>query len=223
MTFYSNIKKRLDFPNFNVKNIYNYILGNFDDISGMTENLCALAAIMGTFYLNVCFINNRKDIEKLIYNLKDFSFVNKNQENTVKAEKFAALFTKVFLIYGVCGIMAYCVVPLTQIKSCRIKRALSKYSKDIPCGLVTRSWFPNGYNVAPYIQMSYAHQVYVCLVVTSITLSMTSLLCGILMHIVTQLRYLRDYLKVACDEPNDIKETRRKVRHCLVYHNMIIE
>lgn len=189
----------------------------------MTENLCALAAIMGTLYLNICFIENREKIQQLIYNLKNFNLINSNQRNTMKTEKLAALFTKCFLVYGCFGILAYCLVPPTQIKSCKIKRAQSKYSKDIPCGLVTRCWFPAGYNISPYIEMYYAHQVYVCLVVTTITLTMTALLCGILMHTVTQIRYLRDELRAACDYPDDFAETRRKVRHCVIYHNMIIE
>lgn len=200
-----------------------YILGNFDDISGLTENLCALAAIMGTWYIVTCFVSNRDDIQLLILKLKDFKDMNNNQENLFKTEKFAALFTKAFLVYGVIGILAYCVVPPTQIEECKIKRAQSKYSSEIPCGLVTRCWFPTGYNVSPFIQIYFIHQVYTCLVVTSITLTITALLCGILMHIATQIKYLRSMLKDACNDHENILVTRQKVRQCMLYHTMIIE
>lgn len=196
--------------------------GNFEDISGIIENLIATVAVIAGVYITTCFTYNRDRIKRLIIDVYKFKEISDSAE-VVRTEKKVVLYSKIFLTYGVLGTLAYTCLPLYQYGECKAKRARSKHSQDIPCGLVTRTIIPAGWDQFPFAQLVFFDHMFTCMIVSLLTLAVTALLCGLLMHIVTQIKYLKKMLLSCCTVYKTDDQIENDVHNCIQYHQMIIE
>lgn len=187
------------------------IQGKYDDVLDITENLTALGPLFGMLYLGACFVQNRKRIMTLIERLKVFEEFGTADE-MIETERRASLYTKLFIFYGVFGNLCYLAVPYANMPACRERKAASRYSADIPCGLITRFRLPFDYQDSWLMYVVILVQLYACLVATMTTLTTTMFLVALLMQVITQMQNLRRLLK-----------QNTPIRECIRYHNMINE
>lgn len=198
------------------------ISGAYEDITGITENLIAIAACFGGTYITTCFTRNREKIRKLIKKMDEFKIISDKNE-VLDTEKKVRIYSKLFISYGIIGTSIYALLPLLQINECKIKRMNSKYSQDVPCGMVTRCIVKEQYNSLPYLIVLYIDQLYTCMILSVLTCSITALLCGFLMHTVTQIRYLKRKILNSCTDDKTAEEMEKEVQYCVQYHQLIIE
>ncbi|GLV31106.1 Odorant receptor 85b [Carabus blaptoides fortunei] len=185
--------------------------GKYDDVLDITENLTALGALFGMLYLGACFVQNRTRIMALIERLKVFEEFGTVDE-MLATEHRASLYTRMFIFYGIFGNLCYLAIPYANMAACRERRAASRYSAGIPCGLITRCRLPFDYEDSWFLYVAISLQLYACLVATMITLTTTMFLVALLMQVITQMQALRRLLK-----------GNAPIRECLRYHNMINE
>ncbi|KAJ3652159.1 hypothetical protein Zmor_018148 [Zophobas morio] len=193
-----------------------HLHGSVYNVAALIENFIALICIAGMVYMIICFIHKRKLIKQLVEQLPNFNFYNK-PSNLMETDDKANLYAKVFLFYGVFGNIVYMIMPYLNIETCRVRQA--QVDRDVPCGLVTRCWFPFNFDYSPVFEIVFVHQFYTCTMVSLIILDLTMLLCGFLMHIINQLKHLRNLIaKLNCLEAVFAK----KIRFCIQYHQQII-
>ncbi|KAF7282579.1 hypothetical protein GWI33_002301 [Rhynchophorus ferrugineus] len=160
------------------------------NLTQIVENMIALNCIIGMVYMVICFISNRKTIRKLvmsIYRFKKYGYWIK----TIEVDNRANLFCKVFMFYGIMGNFVYMLMPQLSVQKCKASMVENK----MPCGLVVRSQFPFKLDHSPIYEIVFVHQIYTCTMVSIVVLSLTMLLCGLLMHTVNQLNNLRAYIR----------------------------
>lgn len=205
-----------------IENYSDTFVGMYEDIIGITENLIAIIAGLGALYITTCFANNREKIRILINEMHDFKEMSGGYE-VLETEKKVRLHSKMFLAYGIVGTLVYAFAPLFQIEECRVKRKLSKHSQHIPCGMITRIHIPENWNSFTYFIVAYLNQLYTCIVFSLLTLSITVLLCGLLMHTVNQIKFLKKRLLNSCTAGKNFVEIEKEVHFCVKYHQLIIK
>lgn len=172
-------------------------------------------------YMALCFIHNRESIKTLVSELHDFEKYGTKQQ-MIETEKRASLYSKIFIIYGVLGNLFYLAVPYIDLDSCIKKKLSVKYSRDIPCGLITRFRVPFKYDEPQLFYPAIAIQLFACLMTTIIVLAITMFLIALLMQIITQLKQLRYMLSTLCNNSkDDVNAIKRKLKKCIEYHILI--
>ncbi|XP_015836240.1 odorant receptor 49b [Tribolium castaneum] len=189
------------------------ITGDVYNMVTITENLIALICIIGMIYMTICFVKNRKLVKTLVKNLPAFTKYSKTTD-IILTDKKANLYTKIFVFYGVIGNVVYMIMPYLNIEKCQ-----QRQNNDVPCGLVTRCWFPFKFDYSPVFEIVFVHQFYTCLMVSVIILDLTMLICGFLMHITNQLKHLRGFIKRFDCSSQKIAED---VIYCVKFHTAII-
>lgn len=172
------------------------------------------------FYVIVCFVRNRDDIITLVDQLADFEEFGRPPD-LLKTDKEAAMFTGFFLIYGLIGTLVYASMPFVSIQYCEKNK--SQYMKDVgvPCGLViTRFFLPFRFDFTPRKEIVTIYQVTICITFSTTISALTMLLCGMLMHISTQLRYLGEKFGNLRNSSTD--DMFEDVRECIRFHIAII-
>jgi hypothetical protein len=84
----------------------------------------------------------------------------------VETDRKANLYAKLFLFYGISGNIVYMTMPYLFMDKCRYQREQNMVDLDIPCGLVTRCWFPFKFDYTPVFEMVFVHQSYTCTMVS---------------------------------------------------------
>jgi hypothetical protein len=194
------------------------LLGNVHNLTSLTENIIALTCIIGMIYMTICFIQKRRLIKKLVAQLDHFTAFS-DSSSLVETDRKANLYAKVFLFYGIAGNIVYMTMPYLNRDKCRYQREQNMVDLDIPCGLVTRCWFPFKFDYTPVFEIVFVHQFYTCTMVSVVILDLTMLLCGFLMHITNQLKHLRRFI-VELKFPEE--KLLEKLHFCVKYHTAII-
>ncbi|XP_076253282.1 odorant receptor 4-like isoform X2 [Rhynchophorus ferrugineus] len=83
-----------------------------------------------------------------------------------------------------------CIIGMVYMVICFISNR-----KTIRKLVVVRSQFPFKLDHSPIYEIVFVHQIYTCTMVSIVVLSLTMLLCGLLMHTVNQLNNLRAYIR----------------------------
>ncbi|XP_068901819.1 odorant receptor 43a-like [Tenebrio molitor] len=192
--------------------------GDVHNLTSLTENIIALTCIIGMIYMTICFIQKRRLIKKLVAQLDHFTAFS-DSSSLVETDRKANLYAKVFLFYGIAGNIVYMTMPYLNIDKCRYQREQNMVDLDIPCGLVTRCWFPFKFDYTPVFEIVFVHQFYTCTMVSVVILNLTMLLCGFLMHITNQLKHLRRFI-VELKFPEE--KLLEKLHFCVKYHTAII-
>jgi hypothetical protein len=137
----------------------------------------------------------------------------------VETDRKANLNAKLFLFYGIAGNIVYMTMPYLYMDKCRYQREQNMVDLDIPCGLVSRCWFPFKLDYTPVFEIVFVHQFYTCTMVSVVILALTMLLCGFLMHITNQFKHLRRFI-VELKFPEEI--LLEKLHFSVKYHTPII-
>jgi hypothetical protein len=116
-----------------------------------------------------------------------------------------------------------CIVPLVDRSQCKLQRKSDLYRERDPCGLMARCFYP--FDVSGNLfPLAYSIQVYTCGIITYYVVVLSMTLVGLMMHVLTQLRYCRKLIrrldKVIKEEPEDIEKS---VRQIVLYHIKIIK
>ncbi|XP_030758890.1 odorant receptor 67c-like [Sitophilus oryzae] len=186
------------------------------NLTKVVEDMIALNCIIGMIYMVICFISNRRTIQKLVISIRHFEKYS-SWDKIIEVDDRANLFCKVFMFYGILGNFVYMLMPQLSVEKCR----RSIIEDRMPCGLVVRSHFPFNFGHTPVYEMIFIHQIYTCTMVSIVVLSLTMLLCGLLMHTVNQLNHLRIYVKKLRDCPVD--KLYERLVYIIRYHIDIIE
>ncbi|ENN73835.1 hypothetical protein HUJ04_009981 [Dendroctonus ponderosae] len=200
-----------------------FIMQLYDGVPNLTaavENMIALNCIIGMIYMVICFIANRRTIIKLMVNLKYFNKYG-NSRKTKEVDEKANLFSKIFMFYGILGNFVYMLMPQLSIDKCHNNRTAKMIDDGVPCGLVVRSVFPFKFDYKPVFEIIFVHQIYTCTMVSIVVLALTMLLCGFLMHIVNQLKNLREFIAKLRHCPQD--KPGERLFFIIQYHIDVIE
>lgn len=190
------------------------------NLSILVEDVIALTCIIGMIYMAICFIKSRPLIRQLVDRISDFNKFGYPEQIRENAEK-TNLYSKIFLAYGVLGNFIYLLMPQLNVTKCRNNKTQDMIDKGIPCGLVVRSIFPFKFDYFPVFEIIFLHQIYTCMMVTVMVLILSMFLCGLLIHIVHQLKYLRNQLKKLNYTPKS--QIMDRLIYCVKFHIEIIE
>lgn len=184
------------------------------------QSVLAITALLGSYYMTFCFLKNKIKIKQLIEcldNFKEFCSVEDLEQIDVKANFIA----KAISFYSIFGVLVYAAVPLISAKSCEKIKPSNMVRLNLPCGLIARLRFPFRYDYSPIYEIVITHEICTVLIATMLVSTITTLTCGILVHIVGQLKILNRFVLLLSFYPVDIME--EKLRFCLKYHMEIID
>ncbi|XP_068912467.1 odorant receptor 4-like [Tenebrio molitor] len=92
----------------------------------------------------------------------------------------------------------------------------------IPCGLVVRFLMPFRFDYSPLAELVALYEITICILVTTVIIVITMLICGVLMHTTAQLGHLKGMiLEMSSVTDRDVLEGR--MRLCVKYHTAIVD
>ena len=188
------------------------------DITIQTQTLLANVCIYGMFYMGFCFIKNRHEIKNIVDHVGAFSKFS--DLNVKEIDRKATLYSKVFLVYSVAGMLTYSAMPFFSLEYCENNKPRSMVEHGIPCALTVRYRYPFRIDVFPWLEIFLVHQFFTGLSTTIIIVIVTMLLCGILSHVVSQLKQLRLYIAKIDTQP-EIHD--HSIKFAVEFHTAIIE
>lgn len=125
-------------------------------------------------------------------------------------------------MYGVIGNVCYALFPLLTVSKCEETRKSSEIVKERdPCGLVVRVWYPFDISQFPLFYVAYLIQMYTCIVISVLVLTITMLLVGLLMYAVALLKDCGNHIEICCDDTSE-NQIKDNVHFCVRYHIAII-
>lgn len=137
-------------------------------------------------------------------------------------EERVVLYGKIFIIYGIVGNLCYASIPLYQKNDCEFWKA-KLHSTNMICGLITRTRLPFDIEQYHLTNVMFCLQLYTCMVITMVVLSITIFLCAILIHLVAEITNLKEMILNVCEENISDMEMRKRLNFCIDYHTTIIE
>lgn len=170
--------------------------------------------------MSICFLSKRDQIRSLLQEIEDFKKYC-GMLDLDEIDQRATFHTKCFLLYTILGIISYVSVPLLTVEVCEDRRSENMKRNGIPCGLVARFRLPFAFDYTPLFQIALAHQIYLVTSITIVIVTITMLLCGLLLFATEQLKYLRSLMLGTCSHHE--KTIRDKFRFCIRYHTVIIK
>lgn len=169
--------------------------------------------------MSICFVGNQIKVQKLIDAIDSFKKFCESLD-LVEIDKRSLFFSKGFMAYSVMGILTYATVPLITRKQCEVTKNSNMKRHGIPCGLVARVRWPFKFDYSPLFEIVYLHQLYIVTASTFLIISITMLLCGLLLQTIEQFKNLRKMiLKISTCSEEQMKEY---IKFCIEYHNAII-
>lgn len=184
-------------------------------IQVLLANIC----IWGMLYMATCFIENQTRIKEIVNRISTFEqYVG---SNTVEVDKKISFFSKCFVGYAISGMFLYCLGPWMDLSYCEEHRSASMDTWGVPCLIIVRYRMPFRFDVTPYQQLCFLHQTYVGGSTAILVVTLTMLICGILIHVVSQLKNLRRYILELCNKPAD--QLDEAVHFIIKYHIFILE
>ncbi|XP_018570955.1 odorant receptor 49b-like [Anoplophora glabripennis] len=200
-----------------------FILQFYDDdfsFTSLVDSLIGLSALLSVIYISVCFIVKDQEIKRLTENLKIFEeYIPKVKiEETEDKAKFH---TKIFIIYGIMGNIIYDCLPLLTYEDCHKNRSKHMIKYGIPCGGIVHYVLPYKQDTFPLAEITIVNQMLISTVGTLIVMTVTMLVCGILIHVSANLKYLRSMISNLTYTPNN--RIMQHVNSCVKYHTMICD
>ncbi|RZC42341.1 odorant receptor 67c-like, partial [Asbolus verrucosus] len=197
-----------------------FVEGNIS-MTSINENIIALSALYGLIYIALCFMNRNEDIKALVEDLSEFEFYSPMSliEETENSAKF---YTKLFITYGIVGNVCYGLIPLVNYSECQRNRPSHMLTFGIPCGLVVRMVLPFKYDYSPMVQIAALHEIAVCTLGSTIIIIITMLICGVLIHVTSQLKYLKSLISDMSAVTDDTN-LQQKIQFCVKFHTAIID
>ncbi|KAJ3620079.1 hypothetical protein MTP99_004072 [Tenebrio molitor] len=165
----------------------------------------------GCIYMEYCFLEKIRDVNVLIEQLGEFEkFCPK--EEIVATDETVEYYSKAIIIYWFFGNVMNCIALLVERSQCKLQRKSDLYRERDPCGLMARCFYP--FDVSRKLfPLAYSIQVYTCGIITYYVVVLSMTLVGLMMHVLTQLRYCRKLIrrldKVIKEEPEDIEKSVR--------------
>lgn len=139
----------------------------------------------------------------------------------VATEERIKSYTRIFIIYGIVGNICYAFLPILNYNTCNANKSEHMQKYGISCGLVARYILPFKYDYYPYNIIVIIEEIFVCCLGTSIVMTITMLVCGILTHLTTNLQLLKSMI-IEMSEING-KDLELRLKWCVKYHTAIIE
>lgn len=189
--------------------------------ASVNENFVALSALYAVIYVSVCFINRKNTIRALIADLALFEeFASKSL--ILETDESVKFYTKVFIVYGIIGNICYGLLPILGYEECEETRSAHMLNWGIPCGLVVRFLLPFRFDYSPLAEIVALYEIIICILGTTVVIVITMLVCGILIHVTAQLKFLKkNILELSGIENVEVLE--RKMKFCIKYHTAIVE
>jgi len=108
-----------------------------------------------------------------------------------------------------------CYTTLVEL-TCAFALATSMFKDYRKHRLAFRAWLPFNYSSPMLFQIVYVHQSLSLTIGSVLHIACDSLICGLLMHICSQLKILECHLKKIVDKPYFLRE-------CIVQHTSIFK
>nr|UTN00916.1 odorant receptor [Semanotus bifasciatus] len=200
-----------------------FVLQFYDDgfsFTDMVESIIAVTALCSVIYISICFMIKKQEIERLTKHIKIFEeFLP--QSKIEKAEETAEFYTKIFILYGIVGNIFYACLPLLSYADCNKNRSNHMIKYGIPCGVIARYVLPFKHDFYPLAQFIMVEELFVTIIGTTIVMTVTMLVCGILTHSSANLKHLKTMIK-DISYISDSTITAH-VNRCVKYHITIID
>lgn len=189
------------------------------DIIEFIQCLLALIVTLASHYMCICFLENRDKIKKIISQINGFQLYCSSLD-LIRVDKRSAIYSKTFLIYSVIGVLMYCLVPLMSRKECESNKTINMKKHQIPCGLVSRARYPFNFDYTPAFEIVYMLQLYLVFMVSFLMVTISMLMCGLMLHAIQQLKNLRKMVLEISEYSG--RKVYEQVHLCVKYHNAII-
>lgn len=181
----------------------------------------ALSALFGVIYVSLCFINKKKEIKTLVQDLATFE--NYSPKSLIqKTDESLEFYTKLFIVYGIVGNACYGLLPVLNYDYCQNHKPSHMVKYGIPCGLVVRFLLPFKCDYFPLAELIALHECAICMLGTTVIMVITMLICGVLIHTTTQLKYFRKII-AGLTTQYDTETLEKKMKFCVKFHTAIIE
>ncbi|XP_065157133.1 odorant receptor 67a-like [Atheta coriaria] len=190
----------------------------------LLEPVLAVCCHAGYHYLGVCCLSNGDLMVKVLATVERMKFFRPIDE-IIEVDRKATWFTKFLLMYSTIGTISYSLMPIlpSALRDCRNNLTPSMIKYGIPCGLACRvripfSMYMNEKVLKVIWAVSYFHQIYLIFCVTCLFVTLTMLICSVVMQCVYHYRELRKLMLSIDDNNGDQKLLHRSIH----YHSAII-
>ncbi|KAJ8941949.1 hypothetical protein NQ318_013285 [Aromia moschata] len=203
--------------------VADFVLQLYDDdysFPSLVESIIGASALCSVIYISICFLVKRREIKRLTDDIgifEEYLPPSKIRE----AEETAKFYTKLFVLYGIVGNVLYSCLPLLSYGECQKNRSSHMIKYGIPCGPITRYVLPFRHDEFPLAQMVIVEEVFVSTLGTTIVMTLTMLVCGILTHASANLKHLKMLLLDTSHV--DGEKITRHTNFCVKYHTAIID
>ncbi|XP_071055835.1 odorant receptor 4-like [Onthophagus taurus] len=171
-------------------------------------------------YMAICFTKNREKIKSLVDDIEVFEkFAG---VDAIKIDQETNFYSKLLIGYSIAGMLIYSIAPLFVIDYCEQHKPKSMEQYGVPCSMIVRFRLPFRFDSWPMHQVVFLYQFYVGSMTSILIVTITVLICGIMMHIENQLKHLHRFM-IDMVVKNNIEESRSRVRFAVQYHIEIIE
>lgn len=179
-----------------------------------------LLVILFVHYVALCFVHNREKMEKLVNAINDFHKYS-NEDLLYNVDKRINFYLALYLIFAGSGLLIYVSVPFLTTSYCENYKTVDMIEYGIPCGLIIRFRLPFRFDFTPLHQLIVCYQILIVLVVSSVFVTVTMLLFGVLYHTTEQLKFLGKMIsKISYKE--DEENVKKYLRKIIEFHQAII-
>lgn len=185
-------------------------------IQSVLANIC----VSGMFYMVLCFSKNLAHIKALVKGLETFEKYSSTQL-VIDVDRKSTLQSKLFLAYSVMGMLTYSGMPLLSWNYCQEHKTRSMEERGVPCGLITRYRLPFRYDWSPIFEVFVVLQSVLAGSTTVLIVNISMMICGLMMHVTSQLRRLRSLMKTVREQSGE--EMGSMLRNVVIYHTEIIK